>query len=121
MGKEDDRITVHKVDLGFNVEEEMSNALKEEINPETVKDGAEILEALSDKPGNKKAIEKIETESKLNECLKIIEDKGIITKDQLTEITGKNTISSVGLLRNYVKKTFNKKLSKTKDGYVLED
>lgn len=115
-------ISTHKVDLGFDVEEEVEKSLKEEIDPETIEDTSDIIDAISDRPENKKAIEKINTEKKLEEVIQIIETEGHITKDRMNAITEMNTISAVGRLRNFAKKNYNKKfIKKGKDAYVLED
>lgn len=115
-------VTTHKVDLGFDVEEEVEQALKQEIDPDTIEDTKDIIDAISDRPENKNAIKKIETEKKLEEIVGVIEAEGQISKDQMNKMTGMNTISSVGRLRNFVKKNYNKKfVKKGKDAYVIED
>jgi hypothetical protein len=113
-------ITIHKVDLGFDVEKEIEDSLKSEISEDIIEDAKDIIDAISDRPENKNAIAKIETEKKLEECINIVEEHGKIGKDQMCSITGLNTISAVGKLRNFVKKNYNKKfgkLSKKVDDY----
>lgn len=119
---EDKIVTTHKVNLGFDVEEEVEKALKEEINPETIEDTKDVIDAISDRPENKKAVEKIEMERKLEEVVNLIETEGKIQRDKMNEMTGLNTISSVGKLRNFIQKNYNKKfVKKGKDAYVIED
>ena len=112
-----DKITVIKVDLGFDVEDEINKSITEQVHPDTIKDAKEILDKLAEKP----AVKKIENNNKLEEICQIIFSTGKIAKDKLTELTGKNTISAVGSLRNYAQKTHNKVLVKKKDDYLLED
>lgn len=115
-------IVTHKVELGFDVEEEVNQALKQELDPGTVEDTKDIIDAISNRPENKKAIEKIENEKKFEEITKIIEIEGQISKNKMNEMTGMNTISSVGRLRNFIIKNYNKKfIKKGKDAYVIED
>ena len=117
-----DKITVHKVNLGYDIEEEIEKELKEGISKETLEDAKDIIEALSNRPGNKKAAEKIELEKKLEEVSDIIKNNGSISKDELCTIVGKNTISSVNLLRSFCVKYLNCKLiKKGKDAYAFAD
>lgn len=114
-------IKIHKVNLGYDVEEEIKKEINNEISEQTIEDAKDIIDALSDKPSNKKAIEKIESEKKLEEIYQIIKDDGSISKDRMNEITGKNTISSVNLLRNYFLKHYECKLiKKGKDSYTID-
>jgi len=113
-------VTVYKVDIGFNVEEEIEKALKEEISDKTLKDAKEVLDIMASSFAKKK-IEK--TDEDIKECIKIMETEGKIHKDKMNSITKSNTISSVGRVRNYLLKS-NKKLNKSpteKDYYVISN
>lgn len=112
-----DRITVIRVDLGYNIDDEIKKSIQEEVSQETIDNAKEILDKLADKPG----VKKIEADKKLEEICQLIFSTGKITKEKLTELSGKNTISAVGSLRNYSKKAHNKVLIKKADDYVLED
>lgn len=115
-------VAIHKVNLGYDVEEEIENTIKSKISDQTIEDAKDLIEAISDRPGNKKAIEKIETEKKLEEVVDAIKESGQIHKDKIVEITGLNVISAVGKLRNFVKKEHGKKfVKKSKDVYGFED
>jgi hypothetical protein len=118
---EDKIIVTHEVELGFDVEEEVEKVLKKEIDPDIIEDTSEILEAISERPGNKKATEKIKLEKTMEEVVNYIEEEGQIVKDKMNEMMGLNTISSVGKLRNFIKKNYQKKfVKKGKDAYVIE-
>lgn len=118
----DDKIVVHRVELGFDVGEEVSKVFKAEISPDTIKDSEEVLQALSQKSSNKKTMDKIESDKKLEMVVLEIKEKLIITKERMFEIMGEdNLISIVGRLKSYVKKYHNKNLIKQKDGYSLAD
>lgn len=122
--KNDKIVTVHKVNLGYNVEEEIETSLKEEISEEVIKDAEEILEAISERPGNKKAIEKIENEKKLEDCCNIIEEEGKISKDKLQEVTGMSIYAVTNKMRAFAFKHYGKKfkrLSKKSDDYGFDD
>lgn len=112
-----DKITVIRVDLGFDIEEEIKKSMQEDVNQATVDNAKEILDKLADKP----SVKKIESDKKLEEICQIVFSTGKISKDKLTELSGKNTISAVGSLRNYAKKAHNKVLVKKGEDYVLED
>jgi hypothetical protein len=115
-------LVIHEVDLGYNVEEEIEKCLKTKISEQTIEDISDILEAVSNRSGNKKAIEKIHMDKKLEEVSKIIIEKGQIHKDLISEITGLNTISAVGKLRGFALKNYNKKfVKKSKDVYEFQD
>lgn len=118
----DKLVSIYKVNLGFDVEEEIENTIKSEISEKTIEDAKDIIEAISDKPSNKKAIEKIETEKKLEEIINVILQNGHIHKDIIVSMTGLNVISAVGKLRNFAEKEYGKKfVKKSKDVYGFED
>lgn len=115
-----DKITINKVDIGFNVNEEIQAILKSEISKETLDDIGDLVTAISNKPENKKAIEKIDVEKKLEDIVNKITINGKITKDELLQIIpNKNLLSIVGLLRGFAAKYHNKELTKQKDYYVF--
>lgn len=118
----DKLISIHKVDLGFDVEEEIEDALRSKVSKEVIEDAKDIIEAISDKPGNKKAIEKIETEKKLEQVIEEITIHGQIHKNKICELTGLNVISAVGKLKGFADKNYGKKfIKKSKDVYGFED
>lgn len=112
-----DKITFITVDLGIDVEEEVKKSLHKDVSQDTIDDAKEILDKLADKP----MVKKIEADKKLEEVCQVIFSAGQISKEKLTELTGKNTISAVGSLRGYAKKAHNKTLVKKGEDYVLED
>jgi hypothetical protein len=115
-----DKITINIVDIGFNINEEIQKTLKAEISKETLDDINDVMTAISSKPENKKAVEKVETEKKLEEIIQHILINGKITKDELSKkIPDKNIISIIGLLRNFATKFHNKELIKQKDYYIF--
>lgn len=112
-----DKITFITVDLGIDVEDEVKKSLHKDVSQDTIEDAKEILDKLADKPG----VKKIEADKKLEEICQVILSAGKISKEKLTELSGKNTISTVGSLRGYAKKAHNKALVKKGEDYVLED
>lgn len=117
-------VIVHKVNLGYDVEAEVESSLKEEINEEVLKDAKEVIEAISERPGNKKAIEKINMEKNLEECCNIIISEGKISKDKLIEITGMSVYAVTNKMRSFALKYNNKKFkkeSRKSDDYIFED
>jgi hypothetical protein len=117
-----DKITINKVDIGINISEEIKNMLNSEISKETINELNDLVSKIADRPENKKAIEKIDSEKKLEEMVQIILINGKITKDEMTKLLPNNKIiSTIGLLRNYSSKYHNKELIKQKDYYKFVD
>lgn len=117
-------ISIHKVNLGYDVEKEIERSLKEEINEEVLEDAKDIIDAISDRPENRNAIEKIEREKNLEKCCEIIVKDGKITKDQLCEITNMSIYAVTNSMRAFAKKYYKKsfkKLSKKSDDYGFVD
>lgn len=110
--RKEEIVVIHQVNLGFNVEEEIERSLKEEISEEVIEDAKDLIEAISDRPGNKKAIEKIEKEKKLEECVDIIVAEGKISKDKMIEITGMSIHELTNNMRAFCKKFHGKKFAK---------
>jgi predicted flavoprotein YhiN len=108
-----EKITINVVDIGFDINEEIHKIFKSEISKETI---------LANKPENKKATEKIETDKKLEKIVQSILINKKITKDELIkEFSDKSLNSIIGLLRNFSIKYHNKELIKQKDYYVFVD
>jgi hypothetical protein len=115
-------ISIHKVNLGFDVEQEIEESLKSKISDEVLDDAKDILDAISDQPGNKKAVEKIETDKKLESVAEHIIIHGSIHKELLIQMTGLNAISAVGKMKGFVDKNYNRKfVKKSKDVYGIDD
>jgi hypothetical protein len=124
MKNKNEIVAVHKVNLGYDVEEEMERYLKEEISEEVLEDAKDLIDAISDRPGNKKAIEKITLEKNLEECCEIILKEGKISKDKLCEITGMTIYAVTNSMRSFASKNYKKsfkKLSRKEDDYGFED
>ena len=116
----EDKITINIVDIGFNINEEIQKILKTEISKETMDDINDIVTNISSKPSNQKAMNKIESEKKLEEIVQMILINGKITKEEiLQKFPDKSMLSIIGLLRNFADKTHNKELTKQKDYYVF--
>jgi len=114
------KITINQVDIGFDIGEEIHKAIKSEISKEVINDIADVMTAISNKPENKKAIEKIETENKLEETVQLMLINSKISKDDLVKkFDNRNINSIIGLLRNYASKYHNKELVRQKDYYVF--
>lgn len=115
-------ISIHKVNLGYDVEKEIERSLKEEINEEVLEDSQDVINAISDRPENKNAAEKIKKEKNLEVCCEIIEKEGKISKEKLCEITGMSIYAATNSMRAFSKKFYKKsfkKLSKKGDyGFV---
>lgn len=109
-----DKIAVYIIDLGFNVEEEVKKSLNEEISEQTLEDAGDILEAISQRPSNQKAIEKIKSEKLMQDLTeKMLESDEPFTKEQILEaLETDNTISAIGKMKTFVTKFYNKKLIK---------
>lgn len=117
-----EQITINKVDIGFNVNEEIQKILKSEISKETMGEINEMIEQIAQKPENKKAINKVNTEKKLEEMVQVILINGKITKEEMSQkLPENNIISTIGLLRSYSSKYHNKELIKQKDYYKFVD
>jgi len=117
-------ISIHKVNLGYDVEKEIERSLKEEINEEVLEDAEDVINAISDRPENKNAIEKINREKNLEDCCEIIEKEGKISKDKLCEITGMSIYAATNSMRSFAKKFYKKsfkKLSRKLDDYGFVD
>jgi hypothetical protein len=119
----DDKIAVYVIDLGFNVEEEVKKCLNEEISEQTLEDADDILDAISQRPSNQKAIAKIKSEKLMQELTeKMLESDEPFTKEQILEaLETDSMISAVGKLKTFVNKFYNKKLVKEKKNYKLID
>lgn len=116
----EDKITINIVDIGFCINEEIQKILKAEISKETLEDIDEIVTSISSKPENKKAIDKVGSEKKLEEMVQMVLINGKITRDEmLQKLPEKNMNSIIGLFRNYASKFHNKELTKQKDYYVF--
>lgn len=125
MTQQDDKIvTIHEVNLGYDVEQEIGKSLKEEISEEVLEDAKDIIDAISDRPENRNAINKIKTDKKLEECCEIILKEGKIPKDKLIEILEVSIHGVTNSMRSFAKKNYNKsfkKLSKKSDDYGFVD
>ena len=113
---------IHYVDLGYNISEEINRTIKSEIDSKTVEEISDMLEAISDRPGNKKAAQKIEDETNMTKCVEYCQEHGSIDADTITKFTGLNLISAVGKLRNFSVVHANKRFVKARKGiYELQD
>jgi hypothetical protein len=121
--RKDKIVVVHEVNLGYDVEEEIQRSLKEEISEEVLEDAKDLIEAISNRPGNKKAIEKIQLEKKLEECCEIMIKDGKISKDKLCEVAETSIYAATNSMRAFAKKHYRKafkRIGKT-DDYELVD
>lgn len=117
-----DKIIVHKVEIGFDINEEIMNELNSKIDETVLKDAAEIIDKLNDNPAIKKKEEENELNAKLKEICDLITANKKINKEEILKLSGlSNLTSAVGRLRNFALKSVNQKLIKIgKDDYGFE-